>query len=129
MKLNVKMRNARSPFSFALAQSITNEMSSMVMLVSAMFVASTLFRAPCLAGWKTCDCWFIGMPECSWRTENFERFEKGAVVSRTVDKYDISCHPGKKTSTECVGVVDDATCVRRDSIKSKSISLASSNVE
>ena len=56
-------------FSFILPASSTNTTSSIVMLVSAMLVDSTILRTPATGGAKMRRCSLLGMEPCSGRME------------------------------------------------------------
>mmetsp|Transcript_16549 Transcript_16549/g.32981 ORF Transcript_16549/g.32981 Transcript_16549/m.32981 type:complete len:296 (-) Transcript_16549:230-1117(-) len=95
------LRCGSYPFSLALALSMTKDMSSMVTLVSAMFVLRTILRAPLGGRRNTSLCSLAGTPECRGRILNLGMVKP---LSWSVDeRVRISCQPGRKTRTASEG--------------------------
>mmetsp|Transcript_8289 Transcript_8289/g.19808 ORF Transcript_8289/g.19808 Transcript_8289/m.19808 type:complete len:432 (+) Transcript_8289:974-2269(+) len=79
--------------------SITNTASSMVMEVSAMFVASTTLRTPGGIVSNTADCSAGDSDECSGSRRNLSALPKRFVVCSPLRSVEMSAMPGRKMST------------------------------
>lgn len=116
-----------SPLYLILPQSITYTISSIVIDVSAIFVAIMIFRIPVGGLWKILCCSKEGSRECRGYTSNFD-FGNSQLCSITDMSLVISPIPGRNTRTAPGSLL--LINLRTSTIKSILISsiLASSNV-